>query len=86
MLRAHYGLAEDSGRCYSHLDPRLRVISGNWPVAVAQETKSMVNRVLVHMYTQTAIYHISFAELSCMATHNYKEAENCNSMFLEGYI
>ena len=49
MLRAHYGLAEDSDPCYSHLDPRLRVISGNWPVAVAQETKSMVNRVVDHI-------------------------------------
>ena len=49
MLRAHYGLAEDSGPCYSHLDPRLRVISGNWPVSVAQETKSMVNRLVDHI-------------------------------------
>ena len=74
MLRVHCRLAGGSDRVILTWTPDW-VISGNWPVAVVQETKSMVNHVLVHIYTQTAIYCISFAEVSCMAVHNYKEAE-----------
>lgn len=60
-----------------------RVIPWNRPVAVTEESKSMVNNVL--LYTQTAICPISFAEVSHMAIHNCKKADSHNpAMFLEG--
>lgn len=61
------------------------VLSGNLPVIVAEESKSMVNRVLtLYAYTQTNVYHISFAKVG-HATDNCMETENSNpTMFLEG--